>query len=258
MEKQIQLLREWMDSSSYTVFFGGAGVSTESGLADFRSASTGLYHQPSPYDYPPDRVLSHTFYEEHCEQFFEYYRTKLLNLKAKPNYTHFALHEMEKAGKLQCIITQNADNLHQRAGSEHVIDLHGNVYENHCTSCGQRFGPEIVADTDGIPRCGCGGVIRPGIVLFDEVPDMRNVMSAVRALHRAELILIAGSSMRISSTSGLFKTVKKAKLVILNDEETAFDDRADLIIRGKLGKIFRNLWPSDTVEEAMRQNEQSE
>lgn len=246
-----------MDSSSYTVFFGGAGVSTESGLADFRSASTGLYHQPSPYDYPPDRILSHAFYVEHPEQFFEYYRTKLLNLKAKPNYTHYALCEMEKAGKLQCIITQNADNLHQRAGSEHVIDLHGNVYENHCTECGQRFGPEIIANADGIPHCNCGGVIRPGIVLFDEVPDMRNVMTAVRELHRAELILIAGSSMRISSTSGLFKTVKKAKLVILNDEQTAFDDRADLIIRGKLGTIFRALWPTNIVKEAMKQNEQS-
>ena len=243
MEEKIRLLRQWLDESSYTVFFGGAGVSTESGLADFRSVDTGLYNQPSPFDYPADRILSHAFYEEHKAEFFDYYRTKLLKLSARPNYVHEALRDMEAQGRLQCIITQNADGLHQRAGSKRVIDLHGNVYYNTCERCGKAYGPEVVADAEGLPLCSCGGVIRPGIVLFDEIPDMGNVMAAVKELNRAELILIAGSSMRISSTPKLFHRVKNARLVILNDSPTAFDDRADLIIRGKLSEIFKILWP---------------
>ena len=243
MSQETEILRQWIGDSAYTVFFGGAGVSTDSGLADFRSAVSGLYNQPSPYNYPPERILSHDFYEHHQAEFFDYYRTKLLNLAAAPNAVHLALTDMERAGKLQSIITQNADNLHQRAGSGHVIDLHGNVYMNTCASCGRAYSPEIVAESRGIPRCDCGGTIRPGIVLFDEIPDMQNVMKAVRELSRAELVLIAGTSMKLASVQKLFRSAKKARLVILNDEPTDFDDKADLIIRGRLIEIFQSIWP---------------
>lgn len=240
MDNNIALLRQWLEESVRTVVFSGAGVSTASGLSDFRGSS-GLYNQTSPYGCPPDRILSHEFYTNRTRDFFDYYRTKLLDLTALPNFVHYALAEMEHQGHLNCIITQNADGLHQRAGSKNVIDLHGNVYRNTCDRCGKTFGPARTAQTPGIPYCECGGIIRPGIVLFDEVPDMANVFAAVKELNQAELILIAGSSMRLASTTKLFNSAKKARIAVLNDGPTAFDERADLIVRGDLSNIFRQL-----------------
>ena len=238
-------LREWILQADHTVFFGGAGVSTDSGLADFRSRDRGLYHQDNPYGVPTERILSHGFYKEHPAEFFTFYRTRLLKLEAPPNEVHFALADMERQGRLAAIVTQNADGLHQRAGSRTVIDLHGNVYDNTCELCGRKHPAERTASCAGIPRCECGGIIRPGIVLFDEIPDPENVWEAVRQIRRSDLLLIAGTSLRVSSASRLLQCFRGAHLVILNREETAMDDRADLIIRGSLTGIFRQIWPMD-------------
>lgn len=229
--------------AEHTVFFGGAGVSTDSGLADFRSRDRGLYHQGNPYGIPTERILSHGFYREHPAEFFEFYRTRLLKLEAPPNQVHFALADMERQGKLAAVITQNADGLHQRAGSRKVIDLHGNVYDNTCEGCGKKHPAERTAACAGIPRCECGGVIRPGIVLFDEVPDPRAVWEAVRQIRQSDLLVIAGTSLRVSSASRLLRCFRGERLVILNNEETAMDGRADLIIRGPLSGIFQEIWP---------------
>lgn len=238
-------LRQWIEESRSTVFFGGAGVSTDSGLADFRSRKSGLYHQKSPYSLPPDRILSHEFYSTQPEAFFEYYRKKLLNLKARPNYVHYALADMERQGKLSAIVTQNADGLHRQAGSRNVIDIHGSVYVNTCERCGKRHSVKEVAYCEGVPHCECGGIIRPGIVLFDEIPDMGNVMRAVSAFHSAELLIIAGTSLRISSTTKLIKSFRGKHLAIINDEETACDDEADLVIHDRLTPAFQSLWPME-------------
>lgn len=244
MKNEIETLRRWIGESQYTVAFTGAGVSTDSGLNDFRSASKGVYHQPNPYGVSTDRILSPRFYEEHPLEFFEFYRTKLLDLSAKPNYIHYAMADMERQGKLQAIITQNADNLHQRAGSVKVIDFHGNVYDNTCPLCGKRYPPTVVADCAGIPYCDCGGIIRPGIVLFDEIPDMHKVMEAIRQLNRAELLLIAGSSLKVSSAYRMLKRFK-GRIAILNLDPTPFDQRADLVIHDLLTPVFHRLWPMD-------------
>lgn len=243
LEEKTALLRQWLEEAGYAVFFGGAGVSTDSGLADFRGRHHGLYFQENPYHVPTEQILTRDFFFGHTEEFFEFYRTKLLNLAAAPNYVHYALAGMERRGLIKAIITQNADNLHQRAGSVNVIDLHGNVYDNTCLRCGKKYPPERVANCPGVPRCGCGGVIRPGIVLFGEVPDMGHVMRAVKELRRCDLVLIGGSSMKVSSASRLFRDFR-GRMVILNSGETAFDSRADLILRDGIGDVFRQLWPS--------------
>lgn len=245
-EEKIALLRQWLMESEHAVFFGGAGVSTESGLADFRSAATGLYNNRNlPYSAPAEQILTEDFMLNNTEEFFEFYKKELLNPAAPPNYTHYALADMEKKGIIKAVITQNADNLHQRAGSKHVIDLHGNVYNNTCLRCGKKHTVDTVLEQEGIPYCECGGVIRPGIVLFGEVPDMSYVMQTVRELNKCDLVLICGTSMRVSSAIRLFNNFKDARIVVLNAEDTAIDDRADLIIRGGLGDIFRMLWPME-------------
>ena len=227
----------------YAVFFGGAGVSTDSGLADFRSQKRGLYNRPSGYGAPPEEMLTPAFYEEHPEEFFDFYRTKLLNLAAPPNSVHYALAEMERAGLIKCVITQNADNLHQRAGSKNVIDIHGNVYINTCQGCGRRFPPEVVADCPGVPRCDvCGGVIRPGILLFGEVPDMQLAMAAIREINRSDLLIAGGTSLKVSSAPRLLDRYR-GTLVIINDEPTPYDSRADLVINAGISEVFARIWP---------------
>ena len=227
----------------YAVFFGGAGVSTDSGLVDFRSQARGLYNRPSEYSASPEEMLTPGFYEEHPEEFFDFYRTKLLNLAAPPNSVHYALAEMEAAGVIKCVITQNADDLHQRAGSKNVIDIHGNVYINTCPGCGKRFPPEVVADCAGVPRCDvCGGIIRPGILLFGEVPDMKLAMAAIREINRSDLLIAGGTSLKVSSAPRLLDRYK-GKLVIVNDEPTPYDERAALVINAPIAEVFSRIWP---------------
>lgn len=241
MKEKIKLLRQWLEHAKYAVAFTGAGVSTDSGLNDFRSAS-GVYNQANPYGVPTDRILSPEFYHAHPAEFFEFYRTKLLDLSADPNYIHYAMADMEKKGKLKCIITQNGDNLHQRAGSRNVIDFHGNVYDNTCPNCGKTFHPSVVADCPGIPYCACGGIIRPGILLFGEVPDMNKVMALIKELNKSDLLIVAGSSLKVSSAHKLLKNYK-GKMAILNLDPTPYDNRAGLVIHEKLRPVFEQLWP---------------
>ncbi len=236
-------LRKMLAEARYAVFFGGAGVSTDSGLVDFRSQARGLYNRPSEYSASPEEMLTPGFYEEHPEEFFDFYRTKLLNLAAPPNSVHYALAEMESAGLIKCIITQNADDLHQRAGSKNVIDIHGNVYINTCPGCGKRFPPEVVADCAGVPRCDvCGGIIRPGILLFGEVPDMKLAMAAIREINRSDLLIAGGTSLKVSSAPRLLDRYK-GKLVIVNDEPTPYDARAALVINAPIAEVFSRIWP---------------
>lgn len=236
-------LRKMLAEARYAVFFGGAGVSTDSGLVDFRSQARGLYNRPSEYSASPEEMLTPGFYEEHPEEFFDFYRTKLLNLAAPPNSVHYALAEMEAAGVIKCVVTQNADDLHQRAGSKNVIDIHGNVYINTCPGCGKRFQPEVVADCAGVPRCDvCGGIIRPGILLFGEVPDMKLAMAAIREINRSDLLIAGGTSLRVSSAPRLVDRYR-GKLVIVNDEPTPYDKRAALVINAPIAEVFSRIWP---------------
>lgn len=240
-EKNLDTLDRLIVAAEHTVFFGGAGVSTESGLADFRSTVSGLYNEKLAYGYPPEKILSQEFFDEHPDVMFEFYRTKLLKLEARPNLTHFALKWMEEKGLLSAIITQNADGLHQRAGSRRVLDLHGNVYQNTCLSCGKSHDVRTVAESTGVPRCDCGGIIRPGIVLFGQTPDAKVVFECVKEVARCDLLIAAGTSLKVSSAGRLLDPFK-GKLVIINNDETALDDRADLIIRGNMGEVFSALW----------------
>lgn len=243
LERKCALLREMLARAGYAVFFGGAGVSTDSGLIDFRSAKDGLYNRPCRYSASPEKILTPGFYREHTAEFFDFYRTELLNLAAPPNSVHYALAEMERAGLIKCVITQNADNLHQRAGSKNVIDIHGNVYINTCEGCGKRFPPEAVADCAGVPRCdACGGVIRPGILLFGEVPDMHAAMAAIREINRSDLLIAGGTSLKVSSAPRLLDRYK-GRFVIINAEPTPYDSRADLVINAGIAEVFSRIWP---------------
>jgi NAD-dependent deacetylase len=193
-----------------------------------------------PEAYPPERILSREFFDEHPAEFFDFYRTKLLNLKARPNIVHYTLAELERRGLLAAVITQNADGLHQMAGSRRVLDLHGNVYDNTCLNCGEKYDVTKVACCDGIPYCECGGVIKPGIVMFGEVPDMRVVMDCVREINACDLLIVGGTSLKVSSAGRLLKGFS-GRMVIMNNEPTAMDDRADLIIRGESIVAFTEL-----------------
>lgn len=247
LREKTALLRQWLDRAEHAVILTGAGVSTDSGLADFRSRDKGIYNQSNPYGCSTDRILSPEFYNAHPYEFFEFYRTKLLNLAAPPNMVHYAIADMERKGRIAAVLTQNADNLHQRAGSVKVIDFHGNVYDNSCPNCGRKFHPRVVAECDGVPRCQCGGIIRPGIVLFGEIPDMGKIMEAVKQLRLSDLLIVAGSSLQVSSSYKLLKSYK-GKMAILNLDPTPFDGRADLVINAGLADIFRLLWPMDGEE----------
>lgn len=229
---------ELIRDADYAVFFGGAGVSTDSGLTDFRSRQTGLYNRPSSYGAPPEEILTPRFMREQPEKFFDFYRRELLDLSAPPNRVHYALAELERLEYIKCVVTQNADCLHQRAGSRRVLDIHGNVYVNYCVDCGQGYPPEKVADCAGVPHCErCGGMVRPGILLFGEVPDMGVIMETVRELNRADLLVIGGSSLKVSSAPRLLDRFR-GRLAIINAEPTPFDGRADVLVRGRIGPAF--------------------
>ncbi|MDD6057909.1 MAG: NAD-dependent protein deacylase [Clostridiales bacterium] len=235
-EKFLQMVRE----SERIVFFGGAGVSTESGIPDFRSVD-GLYHQK--YAYPPEMILSHSFYLQHTEEFYQFYREKMLCLDAKPNMTHRKLAELEQAGKLAAVVTQNIDGLHQAAGSRRVLELHGSVHRNYCRKCGKRFDAEyILYSKTPIPLCdACGGTIKPDVVLYEEGLDQETLKEAIFFLGHADMLIIGGTSLAVYPAAGLIDYYRGKKLVLINKDATPMDHRADLVIREALGEVFGQL-----------------
>ncbi len=237
MTPEIETLRKWMEESGSIVFFGGAGVSTESGIPDFRGTG-GLYHQQ--YAYPPETILSHTFFERNPEEFFRFYRDKMLFLDAQPNAAHRKLAEWEAAGKLQAVITQNIDGLHQKAGSRRVLELHGSVLRNHCQTCGTFYGVEAITDSAGIPRCRCGGIIKPDVVLYEEGLDEEVLMAAVSAIRHAEVLIIGGTSLTVYPAAGLVRYYRGNKLVVINKTELPGTE-ADLTICGPIGQVMAQL-----------------
>lgn len=237
MTPEIETLWKWVEESGSIVFFGGAGVSTESGIPDFRGTG-GLYHQQ--YAYPPETILSHTFFERNPEEFFRFYRDKMLFLDAQPNAAHRKLAEWEAAGKLQAVITQNIDGLHQKAGSRRVLELHGSVLQNHCQTCGTFYGVEAITDSTGVPRCRCGGIIKPDVVLYEEGLDEEVLMAAVSAIRHAEVLIIGGTSLTVYPAAGLVRYYRGNKLVVINKTELPGTE-ADLTICGPIGQVMAQL-----------------
>ena len=237
MENELEILRRWVADSHSIVFFGGAGVSTESGIPDFRSTD-GLYNQQ--YAYPPETILSHSFYRRDPEEFFRFYRDKMLYLDAQPNAAHRKLAQWEAEGKLRAVITQNIDGLHQAAGSKHVLELHGSVLRNHCQQCGAFYGVEAVAESRGIPRCACGGIIKPDVVLYEEGLDEDVLAAAVSAIRRAEVLIIGGTSLSVWPAAGLVQYYRGNKRVVIN--KTALPSAgADLTISGPIGQVLEQV-----------------
>lgn len=241
MDENIQTLKEWIDGSDNIVFFGGAGVSTESGIPDFRSVD-GLYHQK--YDYPPETILSHTFFMRKTEDFYKFYRDKLLLEGIKPNKAHERLALLEQRGKLKAVITQNIDGLHQMAGSKEVMELHGSVLRNYCMKCGKFHDVEDIKAQSGVPKCECGGIIKPDVVLYEEGLDNMTITKSIQYISNADVLIIGGTSLVVYPAAGLIDYYRGKKLVLINMQPTPQDDRADLVIRGKIGEIM-----SQVVEE---------
>lgn len=236
---EIEQLKEMVENSDNIVFFGGAGVSTESGIPDFRSVD-GLYNQK--YDYPPETILSHTFYMRKTEEFYRFYRDKMLCPTAKPNAAHLKLAEWEKQGKLKAVITQNIDGLHQAAGSKEVLELHGSVHRNYCRKCGKLFDAEYILNTKGIPTCdACGGQIKPDVVLYEEGLDQKTLDDAVRYIREADVLIIGGTSLAVYPAAGLIDYYRGNKLVLVNKSATPMDGRADLLVQGSIGEIFSQI-----------------
>ena len=237
---EIETLKQWIDESDNIVFFGGAGVSTESGIPDFRSVD-GLYNQK--YKYPPEVMVSHTFLTQHTKEFYDFYKEKLAApvLNAKPNVAHYKLAEWEKQGKLKAVITQNIDGFHQLAGSKEVLELHGTVMKNYCEKCGKRYTVEDVIKADGVPKCSCGGRIRPDVVLYEEGLDMDIMERAVRYIQKADVLIIGGTSLVVYPAAGLIRYYTGNKLVLVNLSETSQDRYADLVIHEKIGEVFSKL-----------------
>ena len=235
---KLELLKQWIAESGSIVFFGGAGVSTESGIPDFRSVD-GLYSQK--FDYPPETIISHTFYERKPEYFFRFYREKMLPLGFEPNITHKVLAKWEAEGKLSAVVTQNIDGLHQKAGSKKVYELHGSVLRNYCTRCGKFHSAQFVKESEGIPMCACGGIVKPDVVLYEEGLDQNTIEKSVRAIYSADLLIVAGTSLTVYPAAGLINYYRGKKLVLINRDETPYDSRADLVIHDSLGNVFSNL-----------------
>ena len=238
MEQQLETLQRWIDQSRNIVFFGGAGVSTESGVPDFRSVD-GLYSQS--YDYPPEEILSRTFFDRRPEEFFRFYRDKMLCLEAKPNPAHKKLAQLEEAGKLRSVVTQNIDGLHQLAGSRRVWELHGSVHRNHCMRCGKSYPVEFIRDSRGIPTCSCGGVVKPDVVLYEESLDSRVLQGALTDIQSADLLIIGGTSLVVYPAAGLIQYFQGEHLVLINKSPTPYDRRADLAIAGPIGEILGQI-----------------
>ncbi len=237
MEK-LETLKTWVAESSRIVFFGGAGVSTESGIPDFRSVD-GLYSQH--FAYPPETIISHTFYERRPEYFFRFYREKMLPLGFEPNITHKVLARWEAEGKLSAVVTQNIDGLHQKAGSKRVYELHGSVLRNYCVRCRKFYPAEYVRDAQGVPKCTCGGTVKPDVVLYEESLDQETIEKSVMAIRGADLLIVAGTSLTVYPAAGLIHYSRGNRLVLINRDETPYDSQADLVFHESLGNIFSKL-----------------
>lgn len=236
--KEIEKLQEWISKSDNIVFFGGAGVSTESGIPDFRSVD-GLYNQK--YDYPPETILSHSFYLSKTEEFYRFYRDKMLCLTAEPNVAHKKLAELEQAGRLKAVVTQNIDGLHQAAGSQKVLELHGSVLRNYCRKCNKFFDAQYILNSSDIPRCECGGSIKPDVVLYEEGLDQAILSEAVRVIREADILIIGGTSLAVYPAAGLIDYYQGNKLVLINKTPTPRDSMADLVITESIGKVFAQI-----------------
>ncbi|MBQ1526381.1 MAG: NAD-dependent protein deacylase [Lachnospiraceae bacterium] len=235
----IETLQKWIDESSNIVFFGGAGVSTESGIPDFRSVD-GLYNQK--YDYPPETILSHTFYRSKTEEFYRFYRDKMLCTTAKPNKAHLKLAELEEKGKLKAVITQNIDGLHQAAGSKEVLELHGSVQRNYCERCGAFYDLEYIIKSTGVPKCEkCGGSIKPDVVLYEEGLDMDTMSRSISYIGNADILIIGGTSLAVYPAAGLIDYYRGNKLVLINKSATPMDAKADLLIQGSIGEVLGSI-----------------
>ena len=232
-------LQQIIDDSENIVFFGGAGVSTESGIPDFRSVD-GLYNQK--YDYPPKEILSHTFFCNHTDYFYNFYRDKLICTDAEPNPAHLKLAELEKSGKLSAVVTQNIDGLHQKAGSKTVFELHGSTLRNYCTKCGKFFDVDYIADSKGVPKCDkCGGLVKPDVVLYEEGLDNNTVNGAVNAISNADCLIVAGTSLTVYPAAGFIRYFRGKYFVLINRDETAADSSANLVIHDSVGKVLSEI-----------------
>ncbi|HOO26884.1 MAG TPA: NAD-dependent protein deacylase [Lachnospiraceae bacterium] len=237
--KELETLQKWIFDSNNIVFFGGAGVSTESGIPDFRSVD-GLYNQK--YEYPPETILSHSFYRSKTEEFYKFYRDKMLCTTAKPNKAHLKLSELEKAGKLKAVITQNIDGLHQAAGSKTVLELHGSVMRNYCEKCGKFFDEEYIIHSTGVPVCdACGGKIKPDVVLYEESLNQKTLKDSMDYIKNADILIIGGTSLAVYPAAGLIDYYRGHKLVLINKSATPMDRRADLLIQGSIGDVFGQI-----------------
>ena len=241
---EIETLKSWIEASDNIVFFGGAGVSTESGIPDFRSTD-GLYHQK--FEYPPETILSHTFFYQHTEYFYRFYREKMLPLEAEPNAAHRALAALERAGRLRAIVTQNIDGLHQKAGSKNVYELHGSIWRNYCTKCGKSYSAEFIRDSGGVPHCACGGLIKPDVVLYEEGLDEKTIKGAVRAIAEADVLIVGGTSLTVYPAAGLIRYYGGNRLVLINRDETPYDGYANLIFREPIGQVLGQCVNGESV-----------
>ena len=238
MKDKIEEFKQLVKNSNNIVFFGGAGVSTESGIPDFRSKD-GLYNQK--YKYPPEEILSHTFFIRNTEEFYKFYKEKMNSLKYEPNITHIKLSELEKQGKLKAVITQNIDGLHQKAGNKNVLELHGSILRNYCMNCNKFYDAEFIFNEEGIPKCSCGGIIKPDVVLYEEMLDDVIFSDSINAIKNADLMIVAGTSLTVSPASGLVNFYKGNKLVLINKDSTPYDRVANLVINEILGKVFKEI-----------------
>ena len=237
---KINLLQEIIDTSNNIVFFGGAGVSTESGIPDFRSEN-GIFESLRKYGDTPENLVSHSYYLDHTEEFFNYYKDNLVFDEAMPNPAHTALAKLEKAGKLRAVITQNIDGLHQKAGSKNVMELHGSIHRNYCQICGKQYGLNHILESDGIPRCECGGVVKPDVVLYDEPLNNTIMNFSIDYISRAETLIIGGTSLVVYPAAGLINYFNGKNLVLINKSETHYDNLASLVINDAIGEVFSQI-----------------
>lgn len=231
----INKLKVWIEESDNIVFFGGAGVSTESNIPDFRSQD-GLYNME--YKYPPETILSHTFFINNTGEFYRFYKNKMIYKDAKPNKAHYVLAELEDRGKLKAVITQNIDGLHQMAGSRNVIELHGSVLTNRCMKCGKKYSIDYIIESEDIPRCECGGTVKPEVVLYEESLNNDNINKAINYIYNADMLIVGGTSLKVYPAAGLIDYYRGNKLVLINKENSVADNRADLVVQGKIGEIL--------------------
>lgn len=239
MDDKVKKLKEIVDNTDNLVFFGGAGVSTESGIPDFRSTD-GLYNMK--YKYPPETIVSHTFFVRRTEEFYEFYKDKMMALDAKPNKAHYKLAQWEKEGKCRAVVTQNIDGLHQMAGSKKVLELHGSIHRNYCTKCGKFFDASYVKNSEGVPHCdACGGLVKPDVVLYEESLDSQTISDAVYAISYADVLIIGGTSLAVYPAAGMIDYFRGSHLVLINRSSTPRDNQADLVINDSIGEVFGQL-----------------